>query len=327
MKVGIVTRNDNFLYPIECELVERGHIIEKMHWSDNEAFNTVCISRMMQNCDVCFFDFVQYPLVEASHMLPKTCRIVARMHGIEVYYQAKHVNWNHVDHLVLSAPQQKRFEKLGVEPFPEATVLPIGTDLDFFTPPPGKQYGKKLLLVAATILPRKRVYTTIESVAGLLQDDPEFSLTIKGSSKTGFMDSIAYEYSLYIDELIEELDIRSQVFHIDAHLSAEDYRDMLRKHDYILSNSMQEGYHKVIADGVACGMLPVINHWPFCNEIWTEDWIVRSQMEMVERVLELNNSSQQDKTELAQDNRQWLASHEHDEKMTARQIVSILEGF
>lgn len=326
MQIGVITKNAGFLAPIMRELEKREHQVLRMPFSDSDVFNLVNLQRVLDSSDVCFFDFVHQPLIEATHIVPKTCRIVVRCHGIEVYYHCKNVNWNNVNHLVLTPPQLRRFEKLNIEPFPEVTTLPIGTDVEFLTPSENRVFGKKLLLVAATILPRKRVYTTIETVAPLLQQPNGFTLTIKGSSQTGFRDTEAYEYSMYIDELIDHLDIRSKVFHIDEVLPPEDYRQMFWDHDFIISNSMQEGYHKVIADAVACGMLPVIINWPYCDEVWPENWITYSQEELCEYIINTSLKSNSQKLKLSESDRQWLLDNGHDEREVAKQIVDILEA-
>lgn len=289
-KVAIFTRNDSFLPPILRELSTRDCIVKRwIHSTDNETFNMTHMYDLMKWADTAFFEFLNEPLPMASYLSEET-RIVARLLGIEVYApQMKIINWPRVN-LILPPPQALRFQREASQAKPASiSVLSLGVNPEP-AQTPKDQFGYNIAIVAFTPLPRKRLYTTMESFVDLLlQSKKSWTLNIRGASTTGFRDQEAFEYLKFMKEfettasqLIPDISQRI-VFH--PYLEPDEYEQFLRGTDIIISNSMQEGYHISVLEAMSHGAYPLVHRWMGADQIFPEKYLFWTQRELVDKIL------------------------------------------
>lgn len=320
MKVGFFTVNPNFAGPLLKELRSR-HEVRCWINSNSQEFNLVNLHSLLEWSDVAFFEFCQSPLPEATYFQGIDTPIVARLQGIEIYHYMENIKWNRVKLLITSIPQMMRLSKLNL-PLPRVEVLPLGTDPDFFTPPENRIPGKCITTIGL-VSPRKRVYTTIQTLAPILGD---WKLYIRGEF-SGFRDEELVEYKSHILELIETLGVEDSVKFIPGPPGGnqEEYRAFLRAMDIVVSNSTQEGYHVSVFDAMACGVHPLINCWLGADRLFPSYSIFRSQTELLQKVVQWDLAPVSRKLELAKLAREHVIAGGHDNKLVAKRIVDLLE--
>jgi len=331
--VAIFARNDNFLEPILNELSHRTCVVRREVRTDSETFNIIEMHELMEWADCAFFDFCFEPLPMASQLLT-TPRITARLHGLEVYSPSmKVINWGKV-HLICSPPQHLRFKR-EVASYLAAKSLPgpiadyeinIGVPTEP-TRKPKEVFGHNIGIIAYTPLPRKRIYTTIESFYDLLQHSKEkWILHIRGATTTGYRDQEAYEYLKFTTELLTTvkdlgLPFDSVVFH--EFLEKEKYQAFLANMDIIVSNSMQEGYHQSIFEAMSYGAYPLVHRWFGAETLYENENLFLTQRELVDKILEWDKLSLEQKQAKSL-HVQKLVRKDHDQEKCAKQIVNII---
>jgi hypothetical protein len=330
LKVLVVARNPNFLAPILRELNRRGCEVQQFVFSDDETFDLVQLHELMMRwADCAFFDWVYAPLPETSRF-PTRCRISARMHRIEVYDKAKLVDWSRV-HLICTKTQYMRFQKqIGLTPlsYTEANVgcntAPAAT--------PKKTFNHTLGLITYTPLPRKRIYTTIESFFDLLSrsesKDVDWTLHIRGAELTGFNDNVTAEYLKFIGEFSDTLKkmglpVNRVVFH--GFLKQEEYAKFLSSLDIIISNSMQEGYHQSVFEAMAYGASPLVHHWFGAETLFPEKCLFLTQRDLVRKIIQWEQQSMMEKQDLSLQVQKFV-QEQHNEDCWAQKIVDAILG-
>lgn len=322
LKVAVFARNNNFLSPILFELGRRKIIYRGWITSDDSTFGLLQGHELMEWCDVAFFDFCQDPLPRLSRLTIEK-PIVARLHGLEVYSpEARVIDWKRI-HLICSAPEFERYKIEGLHPPADVTILPIGVGLEP-TCTPKTLFGHNIGLIAYTPLPRKRIYTTIESFWDLCeQSKSQWILHIRGARTTGYRDGEAREYLKFINELRASAvaAINERIIFHDFLPNAQ-YAQFLKNLDIIISNSMQEGYHKAVFEAMSYGTYPLVHEWMGAKSLY-EGYTFISQRQLVDKIIawdELSNKSKE-KCSL---HVQKLVRLNHDEEAVARTIVDIL---
>jgi len=323
MQIAVFATNPSFVGSILEEL-KRHHTVETYeHFSGFEAFNVQNIRALLDWCDVAFFDFCHYPLPLVTHMKLLKCKIVARMHGHELYSDAKKIRWEKVDRLILTSPMHRKLRSiLGFEVAP-TVELPMGIDLNTFTLPKRKRYGKKLCLHATSIYWKKRVYSTIQMFYELLKHDDGWKLYIKGQFDSSWLGAFGRRYSQNVYELIKTLKLEKKV-HFSENVQKPLWAKWLQNKDIYISNSIEEGFHVSLAEAMACGVYPVINCWYGVEDYYPRNFICYSESEMIRKILAWNVLTKREKRALSRYCHKW--AKKYDETVIARKIREIIEG-
>lgn len=326
-KVAIITRNPNFLPPILKELEQRNCDVKQVMFSDDPVFNLISIQEAMNWADCAFFDFCFEPLPQASRLLTD-CRITARLHGLEVYSPAMQViAWDKVN-LVCSGPQYIRLcrEKLASP----ASITQVNIGVSVENMPEKHSFGHNIGLIAVTPLPRKRIYTTIESFCDLIsQSHDKWVLHIRGGRTTGYRNQEALEYLKFIREFKDVLEAERTIapgqvmFH--NFLSDKDYSTFLQNIDVIVSNSMQEGYHKSIFEAMCFGAHPLVHRWLGADMLYPKESLFTTQREFVNKIVEWDEQTLTKKQKDAK-SVQALVKKYHDQDFCAKAVVDTILG-
>ena len=311
--------NDGFLGHIPEEL-RKHHEVRMFDFQNDEKkdFNNLC--DMLPWCEVAFFDFLHWPFPKATQ-LNLGCKIVGRLHGLELYHYMKDIKWENVDHLICSPPQLSRMKFYNFTPPCPTTVLPVGTDLEVFKYAK-KRFGRKLCMVNY-VFPRKRIYTTIEAVAPFLEDG--WSLHIRGSISPDWRTVISYEEAMFINELIYTLRLKKdQIVVYPKRLSDTELADWFSDKDIIINNSTQEGYGKATIDAVACGVYPLVHNWLGASDLYPPQYLFSSQCELQGKIEWWNDHGEDEKRSLSLEARTFAENH--DERNVAQKIREIIEA-
>ena len=207
-------------------------------------------------CDVAWVDWCDQLLI-AITQLPKTKPIIARLHSYEVFSDMpKQVNWSKVDHLVfVNDIVQERFKQLVKDcPSPQSIIY-NGVNLDKFQIPPDKEYGKKVAYVGE-INYKKNPILALQCFREIHRHDIGYSFHVAGV----FEDP---RIKMYWDYFVERHGLPVVE---DGYV--EDMPAWYADKDYILSSSIFESFQYAVAEGMACGLLPLIHQWPGADDIY-----------------------------------------------------------
>jgi len=313
VNVALLTINSNFIGVIREELQRHHHVREYIH-TTNETLNFQNIHALMQWADVAFFDFCQYPLTVATYFVDKPCKIVARLLGLEIY-QTGSIRWDRVDHLILLPTHKYR----KIPPVESHSFLPVGTDIRAFKPPRKKVFGRNICIVG-NVLPRKRVYTTVQTLYPLLKQG--WQLNIR-DGRGDFRKRIRQEYRSFIQELIETMHLERNILWSEW-TPLPEYVKFLQSMDIIVSNSMMEGYHKAIFDAMACGVVPFVNCWLGSTDLFPRKFIFFTQESLKRKILKWEKRTYDEKLSLSKEVREFVVKY-HDERKVAKKIREIVE--
>lgn len=207
-------------------------------------------------CDVAWVDWCDQLLIGITK-LPKTKPIIARVHSYEVFTDLpKQVDWSKVAHIVfVNDIVQKRFADLAKNCSCPQSIIYNGVNLEKFQIPPDKQYGKKVAYVGE-INYKKNPILALQCFREIHRHDIGYSFHVAGT----FEDP---RIKMYWDYFVERHGLPVVE---DGYV--EDMPAWYADKDYILSSSIFESFQYAVAEGMACGLLPLIHQWPGADEIY-----------------------------------------------------------
>lgn len=322
MKVGIFTSNPNFLGPITESLLRHGH--EILRWKNTAAKQAdwINLQRLLDRCDVAFFDWTQSPLPQAIRIEELSCKIAVRAHGIPFFGLYKTFPWQKVDLLIGSAGIFGQRMKEAKKQPKRYLHIPPGSNPTVFTIPANKKYHQNLCTHSMIIRFKKRVYTTLQTFYDVLQRDRRWKLHVVGSWKS----PEGWEGTNYTDpclELMEDLDIESKVY-LSPNMQQPRWAAWLRDMDIFISNSLREGLQVSVVDAMLAGVYPLINCWRGSSEYYPADNIFKTQSELVDKIFEWEERSVEEKRRLSGEMREWAAER-FDGAILADKLVEALE--
>ena len=274
MRIGWVTSNPTFGGPIMQELDRRGHDVIVYRHTESVEHNAFQLGQMLPQCERVFVDWAQPPLEAIlQNFDTDNVPVFVRAHRIEMYADEyiKQVPWEKVACLFFVGQHvEDRFGKKWQAPPQRVVNLGhVGIDAKQWTidaaarkfEPPYK------IVLAGNIVPKKRVYTAVQLVADLGED---FHLAIYGNGgQAGYGN---HEYHINVQDLIEGLGIERRV-ECGGSLPQDQLRDVFQRSHFVLSASNEEGCHTSIAEGMACGCVPLVNCWRGAADVYPAEWV------------------------------------------------------
>ncbi len=183
---------------------------------------------------------------------------ILRLHSVEALntdYPAR-VDWSRVDRLVTvgeDIAELIRGRVPGVSPI----VIPNGVDLERFHPAPSRAEPRRVGRVAwvGHIEPKKNPMLLLQ-IAARLRGTHEFHVA------GPFTDLRTRRYVLHLAATLG----LAGTLHL--HGQVADMPGFLADKDVILSTSMYESFGLNIAEGMACGLAPVVHDFPGADRLW-----------------------------------------------------------
>jgi glycosyltransferase involved in cell wall biosynthesis len=246
-------------------------------WKDrfNRRLLTADLNAFLRANDVVFFEWASELLAAASH-LPKSARLVTRLHRYELYQWAGAVNWNAVDRIILvSQAKQREFSARFPAAAARTVVIPEAIDLTRFQPH-GQPYRGSLGILCH-LTPRKRVYELILAFSELARLRPDLRLTIGGGKHPKFPD-----YLPNLAGLVDRLDLNDRVTFSGP---VADARAWYTGIDLFISNSYNEGLQVSPMEAIASGCDCLSHHWDGADELLPADRLYQTEAQLIERVL------------------------------------------
>ncbi|MFH1893699.1 MAG: glycosyltransferase [Candidatus Zixiibacteriota bacterium] len=226
------------------------------------------MAELMQWADLAWFEWCDQLLIQATK-LHKTCKIICRLHSYEAFTQMPaEVDWTKIDRLILVnqnvADVLNEFHNIVVK----KEIIHNGVDLNKFTIPNGKTFGKKICSLGY-INYKKNPGLLLYCFKAIHDYDPEFEFFIAGRHQDP-------RIKIYFDHMIKRLDL-------PIHLQdwVEDVPAYLKDKDFVISTSLFESFHYSIAEGMASGLLPLVHAWPGAENVYPEEYLFNTPDECV----------------------------------------------
>ncbi|UCG61971.1 MAG: glycosyltransferase [Candidatus Zixiibacteriota bacterium] len=295
-KIAVFAAFDTFLKDIV------GHLSKG---NETRTFRKGTADRMqllLEWADIAWFEWCDSYLVEATK-LPKTCPIVCRLHSYEAFSELPSmVDWTKVDLLILVNDSVKQVLENRIEIPTRQIVIHNAVDGSRFTIPDSKVYGKKIASVGY-INYRKNPGLLLYCFKKIHQYDPEYSLHIAGEHQ-------GPRLQLYFDHFLKENPLP---VYYDGWV--DDMAAWYADKDYVISTSLFESFHYSIAEGMACGLIPLIHNWYGAANLYPNDFLFNDPDECLEI---LKSMEGRDRAGLGRQNRQFILDrYNPDDKMAA----------
>ncbi len=295
-KIAVFAAFDTFLKEIAGHLSRTNEV---------RTFRKGTADRMrllLEWADIAWFEWCDSYLVEATK-LPKTCPIVCRLHSYEAFSELPSmVDWTKVDLLILVNDSVRQVLENRIEIPTRQIVIHNAVDGSRFTIPDSKVYGKKIASVGY-INYRKNPGLLLYCFKKIHQCDPEYSLHIAGEHQSPRL-------QLYFDHFLKENPLP---VYYDGWV--DDMAAWYADKDYVISTSLFESFHYSIAEGMACGLIPLIHNWYGAANLYPKDFLFNDPDECLEIVKKLERC---DRAALGRQNRQFILDrYNPDDKMAA----------
>ncbi len=323
MKVTIFTTNSNFLGPVVEALKRSGHEVRFWVQTPNKNVNWTNIQRLLDRCDVAFFEWCQTPFLQALSLEDIECKIAVRAHGLPFFSIFKTFPWEKVDLLIGASGLFGPLLNEAAQRPKRYMHIPVGSEPTFYTMPPSKKYGRNLATHSYTIRFKKRIYTTIQTFYELLKHDPKWNLNIAGNWTSQAPGWEGVNYTRPCRELMEDLKISTKVF-LTPNMTPEGWRQWLGDKDIFISNSIREGVHVSLVEAMLTGVYPLINCWRGSTEYYPDECIFKTQNELVDKILEWKSLRARKKRRLSGEMREW-ALERFDGRDLSEKVVEALE--
>lgn len=238
-------------------------------------------------CEWCLGNTVWYSKNKSVHQ-----KLIVRFHRqeIETDYPAI-IDINAVDKMIFVSNTflQKAREKFSWENSDKFTVIgnfTISQETDL-----QKIHNSKFNLGIVGIVPKmKRIDKALDILEELRKKDKRFQLHVKGKTAKDFpwMKNKPDEEKYYKiqDERIENSTYLKGAVHYDGY--DKNMSKWYQKIGFVLSTSDFESFHLTIADGASSGAIPIILKWEGSDEIYPEEWSLKSVDEAVKKILTLS---------------------------------------
>ena len=235
------------------------------------------MSELLNSVDLAWFEWCDNLVIEASR-LPKSCPIICRLHSYEAFTEMpSQVSWENVDHLIFV---NKSVMELVGEPSASIvpkTVIHNGVDIERFTIPQSKTYGKKIASVGY-INYKKNPGLLLYCFKKIYEYDQEFTFHIAGLHQDP-------RIKLYFDNFLKESPLPIEFCGWVKNMPAW-YQDK----DYVISTSLFESFHYSIAEGMASGLMPLIHNWYGAKHLYPEEHLFADPDACLELVKNFENN-------------------------------------
>jgi tetratricopeptide (TPR) repeat protein len=262
---------------------------------------------LMEWADIAWFEWCDQLIIEATKH-PKVCRIICRLHSYETFTDMpRKVDWRKVDHLIFVNRSVKEIFERQVRIGTPVSIIHNGVDLNKFSIPKDKKYGKKIASVGY-INYKKNPALLLYCFKKIHAYDAEYTLHVAGQHQDA-------RIQVYFEHFLKENPLP---VHFDGWV--EDMPGWYADKDFVISTSLFESFHYSIAEGMACGLLPLIHNWYGANYLYPEEFLFNDPDGCLKLLQHLESC---DKPKLAHPNRQFIAQR-YDQNDKYREIAHLL---
>lgn len=246
------------------------------------------LSRRLRRADVVFTDWADRSTVWASHLVPRGCRLVVRIHSLDALHPSFHlVDWSSVDEvIVVSEPLRRLVSAMLTAAGADVPVTVVANLAQLHEADRPKEPEARTTL--GMVGWGRRVKDPLWAL-DLLAREPSWRLVLVGPDLPGRSAS-ARGYLEELHRRLDEPDIRDRVEVIGW---TDDVAEHLRRVGVILSTSRRESWHLGLVEGAASGAVPVVRNWPIfapvggARSLFPQEWVVETLDEAEARIREV----------------------------------------
>ena len=262
---------------------------------------------LLEWCDLAWFEWCDQMVIAATK-LPKTCKIICRLHSYEVFSEMpRQVDWSKVDHLVLVSDAVKDLLSYNFTVPTPTSLIHNGVDLEKFTIPVKKPVGKKICSIGY-INYKKNPALLLYSFKAIHDYDSEYTFHLAGEHQDP-------RIQVYFAHLLPKLNIP-----VNFDGWVKDIPDYLRDKDFVISTSLFESFHYSIAEGMASGVLPLIHDWLGADQTYPKRYMFTTPDDSVRLIRELESAN---RSELQHECREFIAER-YDNRRQLQKIENLI---
>ncbi|UCD63413.1 MAG: glycosyltransferase [Candidatus Zixiibacteriota bacterium] len=248
------------------------------------------LRQLMDWADLAWFEWCDNFIIEATK-LPKTCQIVCRLHSYEAFDDMPaQVDWSKVDLLIYVNESVRAIVNKKIKIDTPSVVIHNAVDTERFVIPPGKVYGKKIASVGY-INYKKNPSLLLYCFKKIHEHDPAYTFHVAGRHQDPRIE-------LYFEHFLRENPLP-----VTFNGWVEDMPQWYRDKDYIISTSLFESFHYSIAEGMACGLMPLIHNWYGARRLYPERFLSQDPDGCLALLKRLEGG---DRARLAEPNRDFI---------------------
>ncbi|MFC0905617.1 methyltransferase domain-containing protein [Clostridium sp. MT-14] len=274
---------DSFLGDIIDGLSDE-YVVKKVIVNDYKQ-----IDEGMAWANICWFEWCDELVIYGSKLpLAREKKIICRIHGYEVYCDLiLKTNWGNVDDLIIVAPHIRRiFEKNTKNIYKgklRIHTIFCGINLNKY-PLNVKKKGYNLGYLGYINF-KKNIPLTLDIFKTLYDINPKYKLYIAGR----FQDRRTLAYFQYF---IKEYKLdKSIVF--DGWQSEKQKIEWLKKIDYMVISSIDEGLCFAAAEAMASGIKPILHNCEGLKDHYNKRYIFNSLDEAIDMIMSENYNSKE----------------------------------
>jgi len=263
--------NDHFLADIVDYLRRQYRVIRYRGTDPGELAETLAAS------DLAWFEWCDQRLIAATR-LPAACPIVCRLHSFEAFTDLPtRVDWSRVSRLIFVAPHIRDIllkQLPHLADAPDMVVVPNGVCVERFDWA-DRPRGHRLAWVGH-ISHKKNPALLLQCLRALVDADSRYCLHVAGAFQE-------LRSELYWHHMVGVLGLENHI-HLDGWVS--DMNAWYQDKHFIVSTSLLESFGYSIAEGMACGLKPVIHDFVGADRLYPAAGRFGSVAEFVKRVQE-----------------------------------------
>jgi len=233
----------------------------------------------LNRADIVWLEWANELAVAMTRRFPvlRRKKVIVRLHRYEAFTpHPGEVNWDVVDRLLFVSSHMKdlfaeRFTGVEVE----SNVIHNGVDMERFSPAQ-RGGGAGDIAFAAHLNHRKNLPLLLQIAVRLRQAAGDRAISMAGDWQHPML-------RRYVEHLCRRTDAEAVISH-DGWVS--DMPGWLAGASYLLSTSMHESFGYSICEGMACGLKPVIHHFPGAREFYPDEFLFSTVDEAVNMLRE-----------------------------------------
>ncbi len=262
--------------------------------------------------DLAWFEWCDQLLIQATK-LPKTCKIICRLHSYEVFTEMpRQVDWTKVDHLVFVNRSVQELMAYNTSVTVPQSVIFNGVDTQRFDIPLEKKYGKRICSIGYVNY-KKNPALLLYCFKAIHDYDPGYTFHIAGEHQDP-------RIQVYFAHLLPKLNLPIQ---FDGWV--QDIPAYLADKDFVISTSLFESFHYSIAEGMASGVLPLIHNWLGSEYLYPKEYLFTTPDDCLKLLQRLE---QADRRRLGAECRQHIVENFDNQKQLAKieQLIETVSG-
>lgn len=204
---------------------------------------------LLHDSDIAWFEFCDQLAIQATK-IAKFCKYVCRLHSYEMFTNLpSQVDWNKIDKLIFVNPVVHDYtvKKFNIRP-DISNIIYNGVDINKFSISPDKKLNKKIAFIGY-INYKKGPELLLQTFKQIHKYDKEFEFYIAGSHQDE-------RIQLYFETMKSELGFE---IHMDGWV--KDIPKYLEDKSFLISTSLFESFQYSMAEGMACGCIPLVHGW------------------------------------------------------------------